>query len=146
MAKPFLQRLASVTSGVSAALFVGGGLAWYQTTGTTISEPSLVVSPQIVALGHLSPGERRLVKLQVTARRGTLASRIIGAPSVCDQEGCITVMGLPLTIWPGTSSTLEVEFIGTRPGPIARELPLFTDAPGQTEIRLLFSGEVAGRE
>ena len=66
--------------------------------------------------------------------------RVIGAQSSCS---CVMATGLPLTIAPGASQTLEVRFKPKKTAQSFREsVRVFTNRPGQQVIPLAISATV----
>jgi hypothetical protein len=79
----------------------------------------------------------------MTNRHRSRAVRVIGARASCDKSGCVTVKSaLPLTIPPMQAVELEVEYRAMGLGRCDKELPIYTDSPGQAELRLLLVCEV----
>jgi hypothetical protein len=95
-------------------------------------------------VGPFAVGESRPITFTAINRNGARPARLIGAEDGCDPFGCLTLKGLPMSIPPGGTAIVEAEYLASKEGPFRREFPLYTDCPGQFEIRLSILGEAAG--
>lgn len=93
-------------------------------------------------IGPIPQGERRLIPVRVTNRDRRRPAHLLGAEDRCVPRGCLTWKGSVTAIPPGGSTAFDVEWKGTRPGHTTLKIPIYSDAPGQTEVVLTFTADV----
>ena len=93
-------------------------------------------------LGPVAVGELRKVAFRAINHDDSRPARILGIEQHCDIQGCIIWRGTPTTLPPSGEATFEVEWKGMKPGRLVQQFPVYTDCPGQAEVRLTISGDV----
>ena len=133
---PILAMAAGVVFAVAAYR------EWRREASRPLPGAQLSFLPALQDLGVTAPGESRKVVFTVKNLDDARPARLLGAEEHCDRLGCIFWKGAPTTIRPGEERTFEVEWKGIRPGRLVQSFPVYTDCPGQMEVRLSIAGEV----
>ena len=142
--RALLNRIASL-AGLGGILLLATG-AVYLWGGTRRPSIGLRISvePNDQVLVKTTVGETRRVVFRATNHSDVRSVQLLGGQGSCNPTGCVNVNGVPLTIPPGRSGSFEVEYMGVQPGRFTREIPIYTDCPGQGEIRLVLTAAVTG--
>jgi len=141
--KALLRGIAALAWTGGLSLLVAGVWTWWRAPNEVSPQPWLVVAPGVFSVGEVPLGQNRLVAFRVTNESGTRPVQLLGTQNFCFPEGCVNSKGWPMTIPPGGSATVEIEYQGTKAGKFACDVPLFTDSPGQAVISLAIVGENA---
>ncbi len=134
----------ALTAGL--ALSLAGLWAWNRDSARAHPSVQLEFSPVNQELGPIPLGELRKVAFRAINRDNSRPARVLGVEQHCDRQGCIFWRGTPTTIPPGGEAIIEVEWKGMEPGRLVQDFPVYTDCPGQMEVRLTISGEVISGE
>ena len=124
------------------ALLLAGVWAWSRDAARAKPAAQLQFIPVNHELGAVPAGELRKVAFRAVNRDESRPARVLGVEQHCDLQGCIFWRGAPTTIPPGGEATVEVEWKGVNPGRLVQHFPVYTDCPGQAEVRLTISGDV----
>lgn len=131
-------------------------LAVFILTGALLSLPndshkterprSLCISPSIVQVGPIELYDAKTISFRIMNPDPNRRVRLIGVEDGCDSSTCIAIKGIPSEIPPGRAIILEAQFYGTKSGPFARDVPFYTDTPGQFSLVVSVKGEVVPKK
>lgn len=141
-----LNGVAWCLSFASVVSLLGALWIWREQARRPRVDSGLMLQSVWKAHGSLTVGEIRPIVFSVMNGADSRPVRLVGAEDGCDSLGCLTLKGLPMTIPPGGSAIIEAEYRASKEGPFRREFPLYTDCPGQFEVRLSIVGEAVGRK
>jgi hypothetical protein len=141
-------RLASLGfAAAGAALLLQGYALAIRAPGSRSAGPSLHVLTADQDIGEVEQGTIRLLRFSI-ANRSDKPRRIVGANSLCNLVGCLSVADdeFPLVIPGGEQRDLPVRYQALRPGDFEQGITLYTDEPARLELPIAVRGRVVRPE
>jgi Protein of unknown function (DUF1573) len=129
-------------AGAGLVLLVGLAFYSFGSIGSAVAYVSgerLLLDRCSKSFGEVRPGERPLLRFDLT-NTSDRAIAVLGARTQCT---CLFAEGLPLSIPPGSRRAFHVAVkTGSRVGKLQEPIQLYTDFPGQRELRLTVHGRI----